>query len=70
MHQLFTRGAFAGDTADSSYQVVTDDTINTAYDFDQGRFRVDLKVAPAWPMSFITVRLVQEGERSTATEII
>jgi phage tail sheath protein FI len=70
MHQLFTRGAFAGDTADSSYQVVTDDTINTADDYDQGRFRVDLKVAPAWPMSFLTVRLVQEGERSTATEII
>ena len=70
MHQLFVRGAFAGDTADSSYQVVTDDTINTADDYDQGRFRVDLKVAPAWPMSFLTVRLVQEGERSTATEII
>ena len=70
MHQLFVRGAFAGDTADSSYQVVTDDTINTADDYEQGRFRVDLKVAPAWPMSFITVRLVQEGERSTATEII
>jgi hypothetical protein len=70
MHQLFTRGAFAGDTADSSYRVVTDDTINTADDYDQGRFRIDLKVAPAWPMSFLTVRLVQEGERSTATEII
>jgi hypothetical protein len=70
MHQLFVRGAFAGDTADSSYRVVTDDTINTADDFEQGRFRVDLKVAPAWPMSFLTVRLVQEGERSTATEII
>jgi hypothetical protein len=70
MHQLFVRGAFAGDTADSSYRVVTDDTINTADDYDQGRFRVDLKVAPAWPMSFLTVRLVQDGERSTVAEII
>ena len=46
MHQLFVRGAFAGSWR-FSYQVVTDDAINTADDFDQGRFRVDLKVAPA-----------------------
>jgi len=70
MQQLFMRGAFAGATADASYRVITDDTINTAQDFDQGRFRVDLKVAPALPMSFLTVRLVQIGERATATEII
>jgi hypothetical protein len=70
MQQLFTRGAFAGATADASYRVVTDDTLNTPQDFEQGRFRVDLKVAPALPMSFLTVRLVQMGERATATEII
>lgn len=70
MQQLFTRGAFAGATAETSYRVVTDDTLNTPQDFDQGRFRVDLKVAPALPMSFLTVRLVQMGERATATEII
>jgi hypothetical protein len=70
MQQLFIRGAFAGATADASYRVVTDDTLNTPQDFDQGRFRVDLKVAPALPMSFLTVRLVQMGERATATEII
>ena len=70
MQQLFTRGAFAGATPDTSYRVVTDDTLNTPQDFDEGRFRVDLKVAPALPMSFLTVRLVQMGERATATEII
>ena len=70
MQQLFTRGAFAGATADASYRVVTDDTLNTPQDFDAGRFRVDLKVAPALPMSFLTVRLVQMGERAIATEII
>ncbi|RYD49925.1 MAG: hypothetical protein EOP60_12855 [Sphingomonadales bacterium] len=70
MQQLFTRGAFAGATPAASYRVVTDDTLNTAQDFDAGRFRVDLKVAPALPMSFLTVRLVQVGERATATEII
>jgi hypothetical protein len=70
MQQLFVRGAFAGTTAATSYQVVTDETLNTPNDFDNGRFRVDLKVAPALPMSFLTVRLVQMGERATATEII
>jgi hypothetical protein len=70
MQQLFTRGAFAGATPDASYRVVTDDTVNTPQDFDQGRFRVDLKVAPALPMSFLTVRLVQMGERAVTTEII
>lgn len=70
MQQLFMRGAFAGATPDASYRVVTDDTLNTPRDFDQGRFRVDLKVAPALPMSFLTVRLIQMGERATATEII
>jgi hypothetical protein len=70
MQQLFTRGAFAGPTPDVSYRVVTDDTLNTPQDFEAGRFRVDLKVAPALPMSFLTVRLVQIGERATATEII
>ncbi|HYJ03858.1 MAG TPA: hypothetical protein VEX43_01910 [Chthoniobacterales bacterium] len=70
MQQLFISGAFAGATPEASYRVVTDDTLNTSQDFDQGRFRVDLKVAPALPMSFLTVRLVQMGERATATEII
>jgi hypothetical protein len=70
MQQLFMRGAFAGATPDTSYQVVTDDTLNTPRDVDVGRFRVDLKVAPALPMSFLTVRLVQIGERAIATEIL
>ncbi len=70
LQQLFTRGAFAGATPADSYRVVTDDTANIGADFDNGRFRVDLKVAPAAPMSFLTVRLVQTGERATAVEII
>jgi hypothetical protein len=70
LQQLFMRGAFAGATPDASYRVVTDSTLNTPRDVDEGRFRVDLKVAPALPMSFLTVRLVQIGERAVATEII
>ena len=67
--RLFARGAFAGDTPESAYQVVTNDTVNPPQSVERGRFFVDLKVAPALPMSFLTVRLVQIGERATATEL-
>ncbi len=70
LNQLFVRGAFAGGTRAASYQVVTDDSINTAPSVEAGRFRVDLKVAPSVPLSFVTVRLVQTGDRGIATEIV
>lgn len=69
LNELFVRGAFAGETRSTSYQVVTDDSLNTAQEADRGRFRVDLKVAPARPLSFVTVRLEQWGERGLASEI-
>ena len=70
LDQLFVRGAFAGATRVTSYEVVTDDTINTSQTRELGQFRVDLKVAPSLPMSFVTVRLVQTGDRGVATELI
>jgi hypothetical protein len=65
---MFRRGAFAGATAAQSFRVVTDDTINSTYDNDQGRFFVELRVAPAVPMRFLSVRLTQSGERLTVIE--
>jgi hypothetical protein len=70
MDQLFVQGAFAGATRDTSYQVVTDASVNPPESVEQGQFQVDLKVAPAVPMSFVTVRLVQLGENSFVTEIV
>jgi hypothetical protein len=70
MDQLFMRGAFAGATRDTSYQVVTDDSINPSANVNQGRFQVDLKIAPSVPMSFIIVRLVQLGENSFVSELV
>jgi hypothetical protein len=37
-------------------------------DRDEGRFILELRVAPSLPMRFITVRLVQSGERSQVIE--
>lgn len=62
---LFSRGAFAGSTANTSYQVVMH---STPQDLDAGRLIVDIKVAPAQPMTFLTVRLVQTGSNIAVSE--
>ena len=64
---LFERGAFAGSTAATSFQVVTGGTLNTRQSVEQGRFIVELRVAPSRPMVFLTIRLVQTGEHIAVT---
>jgi hypothetical protein len=58
---LFARGAFAGRVPDEGFQVIADGRINTRTTRDQGRFMVELRVAPSEPLSFLTIRLVQSG---------
>lgn len=58
---LFTRGAFAGDTREQGFRVVADDTVNPRQSVDLGRLIVELRVAPSRPLHFLTVRLVQTG---------
>jgi len=62
LEQLFMRGAFAGSTPASSFEVITGGTLNTAQDMTQGRFLVELRVAPALPLTFVTVRLVLQSD--------
>jgi hypothetical protein len=66
--QMFARGAFAGDTPDTAFQVVTDSSLNTPESVEEGRFIVELRVAPSLPMTFLTIRLVQTNERGVVTE--
>ncbi|HET6980058.1 MAG TPA: phage tail sheath C-terminal domain-containing protein [Pyrinomonadaceae bacterium] len=68
LDQMFVRGAFGGSTPATSYQVVTDASLNTPQSIDQGRFIVELRVAPSLPMTFLTVRLMQSGDRGLVTE--
>ena len=68
MDQLFARGAFAGRTPAASYQVVTGEELNPRQSVDLGRFIVELRVAPSRPLTFLTIRLVQTGERGFVTE--
>ncbi len=65
---LFVRGAFAGETHEEGYQVVTDDSVNPVQSVEAGRFIAELRVAPSEPMVFLTVRLVQEGGTVVASE--
>ena len=66
---MFERGAFAGATAATSYQVVTDSSLNTPQSVDLGRFIVELRIAPSLPMRFLTIRLVQTSDRTQALEV-
>jgi phage tail sheath protein FI len=70
LQRLFMRGAFAGATAEASYRVVLEEPLNNPRTNDRGAFFVELRVAPANPLSFLTLRLVQLGERATAIELI
>ena len=69
LERLFARGAFAGATAATSFQVNTAETLNTPQSVDAGRFIVELRVAPAEPLTFVTLRLEQTGERGVVTEV-
>ncbi len=68
MQILLARGAFAGRSAQDSYQVIADSTLNTQDSMDQGRFIVQLLVAPSVPMRFLTVKLVQSGGQLALVE--
>lgn len=66
---LMQRGAFAGRNAREAYQVVVvDDGLNSPASIDMGRLFIELKVAPAQALRFLTVRLVRAGDRVRAQE--
>lgn len=65
---LFQRGAFAGRNVSEAFQVVVSEEVNTPQRNDAGQFWVELRVAPALPMRFLTVRLLRSGERVQARE--
>jgi phage tail sheath protein FI len=70
LSDLYRRGAFAGATSTEAFRVVGDASNNPAWSVEQGRFVVDVLVAPAQPMTFIRVRLVQSGPGAVAVEAV
>jgi phage tail sheath protein FI len=68
---LYTRGAFTGNTPDQAFRVIVNESNNTRQSIDQGRLVVDLKVAPSQPLKFLTIRLIQgDGESGRVEEIL
>jgi len=55
LHILAERGAI------SAFEVVTDSSINTQNDYDNGRFLIAIRVAPTLPIEFITIVLLRVG---------
>jgi hypothetical protein len=68
MAQLHQRGAFAGVQPESAYRVVTDASVNPPASLDQGRFVVELRIAPAQALAFLTVRLIQNDRENLLFE--
>jgi hypothetical protein len=66
LRRLFDRGAFAGATPSDGYRVVTDESVNPPGQVERGRLVVELRIAPARPLTFLTVRLVQRSGQQPA----
>ena len=69
LETLFLRGAFAGRTARSAFQVVTDETVNAPGTVDRGQLMAEIRVAPSRPLSFLTIRLLRSGDVTSLEEI-
>ena len=65
---MYRLGAFSGATASEAFRVEVGDPPNTRPSVDAGRLIVELKVAPSLPLRFLTVRLVERGERGLQVE--
>lgn len=67
-NDMYMRGAFAGDSPATSFQVVCDSTVNKPESVEVGNFIVELRVAPSLPMTFMTIRLVQSATGALVVE--
>lgn len=65
---LFRRGAFAGSTEQAAFRVTVDRSVNPPASVERGLLVVELAVAPARELAFITVRLLAGDGRLTVEE--
>lgn len=68
LSDMYRRGAFSGNTPQQAFRVVTGSSVNTIQQLDRGRLIIELRVAPAYPMRFLTIRLIQSGTNQIAVE--
>ncbi len=65
LRDLFRRGAFAGDTEQSSYFVRCDDRLNPASSQAAGRLVAEIGVAPSSPLEYLVLRISQDTDGGT-----
>ncbi|HLO03838.1 MAG TPA: hypothetical protein VK191_12085 [Symbiobacteriaceae bacterium] len=68
LSDLYTRGALRGNTAAEAFRVDVLTRGNQAA-IDQGRLLVEIRIAPARPLRFLTVRLIQTGGAPVIEEV-
>lgn len=71
LRDLFRRGAFAGDTEQTSFFVRCDDALNPPQSQAQGRLITEIGVAPSSPLEYLVLRISQELDgTSTVTPVV
>ena len=67
LHDLYTKGYFAGGSPEESYLVKCDSEVNAPEVVDSGRLITEIRVAPALPAEFIYFTIEQQmAERSSS----
>ena len=71
LRELFRRGAFAGDTEETSFFVRCDDALNPPESQALGRLVAEIGVALSRPLEYLVVRISQELDgTSTVTPVV
>jgi hypothetical protein len=65
---LFRRGAFAGASEQTAFRVTVDESVNPPASIERGLLVVELAVAPARELAFVTIRLLAGDGRLTVEE--
>ena len=68
LSELYVRGAFVGRQPRDAYRVGIETASSALRAIERGRLIVELLVAPAHPLTFLTVRLIQEAPGELTVE--
>lgn len=68
LRELYRAGAFAGATETDAFVVRCDESLNPRWSSDLGRLVAEVGVAPAEPLEFLVVRVVQDADGTLGVE--
>lgn len=68
LEDLYLRGALAGSSARSAFQVTVGPGAGLTQAGDRGELLIELRVAPSRPLSFLKIWLVQSGDQALTAQ--